>query len=314
MLEFDRDPLLDKRIKLRHIVTFLEVARLRSVVQAAAALNVSQPAASKTIQELEGLLGLPLFDRSKRRLALTSFGEVFLRYAGVAVSALRQGVQAAVHAGASEPVSVTIGASPTAAAQLLPTAISHFTRQGYGFRPRVVDGPNAYLMSQMRLGEIDLVIGRMAEPDAMIGFSFDHLYSERLSMVVRVGHPLLGLAPLELGALSKFQILIPPPDAFIRPIVDRFFVANAIGPFDNIVETVSSSFGRRYTRSSNAIWVMSEGVLADDIKDGVLAQLPVDMTDTVGPVGLTRWTARPLSVAAELFIQSVHRAVAARTS
>ncbi|RYE84082.1 MAG: LysR family transcriptional regulator, partial [Hyphomicrobiales bacterium] len=63
--------IIDPRIKLRHIACFLEVARLKSVVRAADALNISQPAASKTIQELEELLGGALFDRSRRNLFLT---------------------------------------------------------------------------------------------------------------------------------------------------------------------------------------------------------------------------------------------------
>src|SRR4051794_13033183 len=69
--------LLDPRIKLRHIVCFLEVTRLKSVMKAANALGITQPAASKTIQELELVLGVPLFDRSRRNLFLTPFGEIF---------------------------------------------------------------------------------------------------------------------------------------------------------------------------------------------------------------------------------------------
>ena len=56
--------IIDPRIRLRHIACFLEVARLRSMAGAADALNISQPAATKTIQELEGLLGGQLFDRT----------------------------------------------------------------------------------------------------------------------------------------------------------------------------------------------------------------------------------------------------------
>ena len=66
--------MIDPRIKLRHLVCFLEVARLKSVVNAAELLHISQPAVSKTIQELEQLLGANLFDRSKRKLFLTPFG------------------------------------------------------------------------------------------------------------------------------------------------------------------------------------------------------------------------------------------------
>jgi len=49
------------RIRLRHLRTFLEVARERGVGRAAGTLHVSQPAVTKTVRELEGLLGAPLF-------------------------------------------------------------------------------------------------------------------------------------------------------------------------------------------------------------------------------------------------------------
>ena len=104
--------LLDPRIKLRHIACFLEVARLKSVVAAAEALNISQPAASKTIQELEDLLGVALFDRSRRSLFLSPFGEIFQRYAAASITALRQGVDSIAKA-QTDAVIVKVGALPT---------------------------------------------------------------------------------------------------------------------------------------------------------------------------------------------------------
>ena len=100
--------IIDPRIRLRHIACFLEVARLRSMAGAADALNISQPAATKTVQELEALLGGQVFDRSRRRLALTSFGEVFFRYASTSLAALRQGIDAA--RGAHDAAIVRVGA------------------------------------------------------------------------------------------------------------------------------------------------------------------------------------------------------------
>ena len=48
------------------------------------------------------------------------------------------------------------------------------------------------LLEQLRLGELDLVVGRLAAPEKMTGFFFEHLYSEQVLFVVRAGHPLLG--------------------------------------------------------------------------------------------------------------------------
>ncbi len=76
--------MLDPRIRLRHLRCFLETARLGSLSAAADVLNVSQPAVSKTIRELEEVLGKPLFDRSHRRLTMTAVGRVFQQHAGAA--------------------------------------------------------------------------------------------------------------------------------------------------------------------------------------------------------------------------------------
>ena len=119
--------IIDPRIKIRHIACFLEVARLRSVVGAADALNISQPAATKTIQELEEILGEPLFDRTRRRLSLSGFGDVFYRYAATSLAALRQGIDAA--RGADEVTTVRIGALPSVSARILPDAVRQIHRR-----------------------------------------------------------------------------------------------------------------------------------------------------------------------------------------
>jgi LysR family pca operon transcriptional activator len=276
---------IDPRIKLRHIACFLEVTRFKSMVAAADALHISQPAASKTIQELEQLLGAELFDRSRRKLALTAFGEVFHRYAATSVAALRQGIDAA--RGAHEATIVRVGALPTVSARVLPEAVRAFTAENPGIHARVVTGPNDYLLSLLRTGDADLVIGRMADPAVMVGLSFEHLYFERVGFIVRPGHPLLHEKSFSLSMIEPYQVLMPTPDSVIRPFVDRLLIGHGITAVRDEVETVSDAFGRSYVLHSDAIWIISQGVVGDDVKRGQLALLPVDTTETLGPVGFT---------------------------
>jgi LysR family pca operon transcriptional activator len=297
--------LLNPLIKFRHLVCFLETARLKSVVRAAAVLGISQPAASKTIQELEDALGVALFDRSRRTMALTGFGEVFLRYAGASVTALRQGIDSIDQTRSLTAAIVKVGALPTASVRLLPKAVGLFMSRHAGFKVRVVTGPTAFLQAQLRLGDLDFVIGRMAEPDAMAGFSFEHLYSETIAFTARPQHPLLRRKPFDFAALAEFQILMPPPGSVIRPTVEHFLVSQGLGALPYQIETVSTAFGRSYTANSDAVWIISEGVVAEDIASGALARLPVDTHETLGPVGLTTRTDTPLSLAAELLVQTL---------
>lgn len=300
---------IDPRIKLRHLVCFLEVARLKSVVNAAEILNISQPAVSRTIQELEQLLGDSLFDRSRRNLFLTPSGEVFYRYASTSLAALRQGIDVA--RGTHEATIVRVGALPTVSALILPDAVEAFTGTGSGVHTRVITGPNDYLLNQLRTGDVDFVIGRMAEPAAMVGLSFEHLYSERVVMAVRPGHPLLGERRFNLSMIELYQTLMPTPDSVIRGLVDRMLMAHGVTQLRDEIETVSNAFGRAYVRKTDAIWIISEGVVAVDVAEGQLALLPVDTSETTGPVGLTTRTDMVSTLAADSLKQAV-REVAAR--
>lgn len=301
--------IIDPRIKLRHIACFLEVVRLRSVVNAAEALNISQPAASKTIQELEELLGGALFDRSRRNLILTGFGEVFYRYAATSVAALRQGIDAAK--GSNEAATVKVGALPTVSARILPGAVQRFTAAEHGVRTRIITGPNNYLLSLLRTGDVDLVIGRMTEPDAMVGLSFEHLYSERVVFVVRPGHPLLAQRHFTLAMIEPYQTLMPTPDSVIRRLVERMLLIQGVTGLRTDIETVSNAFGRAYVRQTDAVWIISEGVVANDLAEGQLQALPVDTGETIGPVGLTTRTDTVPTLAETAFMQAVRNEAAA---
>jgi len=90
--------MLDRRVKIRHLQCFLEVARNRSIMRAADSLAITQPAVSKTIRELEETLDVRLFDRSKKGVTPTKYGELFLRYAGASLTALQQGVDSMAQA------------------------------------------------------------------------------------------------------------------------------------------------------------------------------------------------------------------------
>jgi LysR family pca operon transcriptional activator len=300
--------LIDPRIKLRHVVCFLEVARLKSVVRAAEALNMSQPAASKTIQELEQILGIQLFDRSRRSLFLTPSGEQFQRYTASALSALKEGIDS-VRA-AERETTVRVGALPTVSARILPRAVKRFaaTQQA---RTRIVTGPNEYLLSLLRAGEVDFVIGRMAEPGEIAGLSFEHLYSENVVFAVRAGHPLLGLRRFALTAIEPYQILMPPPGSVILPSVERLLTAHGVSRLKDDIETVSNAFGRRYILDTDAVWVISEGVVADDVADGQIATLSVDTGETTGPVGITTRSGETPGFGAQLLVEHIRHFAAA---
>lgn len=275
------------RIRHRHLNCFLEAARTRKISAAALGLSISQPAASKTLAELEEILDTKLFERGGRGgLRLTPSGTVFLRYAGASIAALKEGLDGLAQARMQgEPV-LMIGALPGVAAHFMPRAVKEF-RESHTTVIRIITGPNSSMLNQLRIGELDLVVGRLARPKDMQGLSFTHLYSEQLLFVVRSGHPLAGGTTFDLALLENMTLLMPTADGVMRPIIDRFLIANGVGALPNAIEARSPDFCRQYVLDSDAVWMISRGVVEHDLRDGVLRVLNVDTRDTQGPVGLT---------------------------
>jgi LysR family pca operon transcriptional activator len=300
--------MIDPRLKLRHLRTFLEVARLQSVGRAATALHVTQPAVTKTVRELEETLGTALLERDGRRIRLTGQGEVFLRHAGMAMTAIRQGIDT-LAAGETGP-QLKLGTLPTASARVMPGAMRLYMAENPAARVRIVTGENAVLLEQLRLGELDLVVGRLAAPERMLGFSFEHLYSEAVVFVVRAGHPLLAAGTDIFGQLGRFPLLMPSRSSIIRPLVERFFITRGIPRPVAEIETVSDSFGRAFVRGGDAVWAISQGVVAGDLADGTLAALPLDTDDTKGPVGLTIRTDGSAPPGLELLMLAIRKVTA----
>lgn len=297
--------MIDARLKFRHIQTFVEVARHKSVAQAAAVLRISQPAVTKTIRELEGVLGVSLLERDGRGIKVSRYGEIFLKHAGATMTALRQAVDSVSQDTARMGPPVRIGALPTVSVNIMPKAMLSFLKGDTGSTVKIVTGENAVLLEQLRVGELDLVVGRLATPEKMSGFSFEHLYSERVRFVVRANHPLIAANTSIFERLHEFPVLTPTSNSVIGPVVDQFLLAHGVAPLPTRIETVSDAFGRAFLRISDAIWIISEGVVAADIADGTLVMLPLDTADTSGPVGLTMRADMQPSLPLALLMQTI---------
>lgn len=302
--------MLDPRIKLRHLSAFLETARLGGVARGGAALGLTQPAVSRAIGELEEILGVALFDRSRRALALTADGESFARFAQAGLATLQEGVDALDAQRRGDSV-VAFGALPTVSAGVVPRALEAFGRSPASCRVVVESGPSPYLLGLLRDTAIAFVVGRLARPDAMDGLSFEQLYSEALVAVVRPSHPLT--ATPDLQALAGYPIVMPPREAIIRPEVDALLLGGGLGRPRAPIETVSNSLGRSLALSTDAVWIISEGVVSRDLALGQLTALPLDMRATLGPIGITTRTGAAPSAAARALLECIRVAAGGAT-
>lgn len=296
------------RIRFRHLQTFLEVARQKSVSIAAEMLHVSQPAVTKTIRELEDILDTRLVEKEGRGIRITRAGEVFLRHASASIDAVRQGVDSLKREGGTRGPTLRVGALPTVSARIMPDAVEQFLKETEGAGIRVITGENRVLFNQLKTGDLDIVVGRLAAPEHMSGLVFEHLYSEEITLTVRNGHPLLQAQQLDFGRIRDFPVLMPPPGSIIRPFVERLLIAYGITDLPHQIETVSDSFGRAFVRKTDALWFISTGVIANDLNDGTLVALPLSKVGTSGSVGLTLRADAPISAPLSMLMHTIREA------
>lgn len=275
--------------------------------RAAERLNLTQPAISKTLKELETVLGARLFSRSRAGVRMTAQGEVFEQFAETSLAALTQGVQEVAEMALDGRTRFAIGALPSVAARLVPYLVEALNEVSPRTVPEITEGPHEYLLERLRQGALDLVIGRLGAAESMGGLSFTQLYEEHVAFVVRPGHPLSGVS--DPRAVIDWPVIYPTRTAAIRPLVDRFFLSHGIGDVPNRIETVSAAFGRVQTQRSDAVWIISAGVVATEVATGVLAQMPVDTTSTRGPVGLTSRPGNDRTMEWQIFRVALDRAM-----
>lgn len=302
--------MLPKRIKLRHLEALLAIAHHRHMGRAAQALAVSQPALSKTLADFEDILAAPLIERSRSGIVLTPKGQALLGYAGSSLRTLREGIEQVTGIAPSEGSMVAVGLLPTVAAAIFPTAVSLFQQHHLSVRLQIHTGPYTYLLTRLKRGELDLIVGRQAEPSEMLGLSFEHLYTEPMVLVARPGHPLLVQGLFDLRQLAEYCLVLPIEGTAVRRSADAYLIRHAVGPLRNIVETVSHSFARSYVCNCDAVLFTPLGIVEEDLRTGDLVRLPCDTSSTEASVGVTVRTDAPLPQSVSALMASIREAAA----
>lgn len=283
------------RIRLRHLRCFLAVAQERHVGRAAARLHLTQPAVTKTLNELELLAGTKLLDRGRRGAVPTAAGERFLDHAERVVLAFDTAVADLAGAGGSEHEPVRIGALPSAASVLLPHVLSGLHDRHPEVGVRVLTATNTDLLAALRAGDVDVVIGRMSDPETMRGLSFELLYAEALAFVVRPGHPLAGTRPT-FAQICGHPLIVSAAGTVPRHHTDVLLRRHGLTLPPGTVETVDVTVAAAHVRGSDAVWAVPERVPERDVADGRLVPLPVDTVGTAETIGVIRSAAAASSI------------------
>lgn len=306
----EKNGLFSQRIRLRHLHTFVAVAQQGTLGRAAETLNLSQPALSKTLNELEQLTGTRLFERGRLGAQLTLVGEQFLTHAVKVLDALNSAGQALNRKEGLNNDIVRIGALPTAALGILPTVIGQFHKQQKDITLQVATMNNTMLLAGLKSGEIDIGIGRMSNPDLMSGLNYELLFLESLKLVVRPGHPLLQ-ETVTLSRVMEWPVVVSPKGTVPRQNAETLLQSQGCKMPAGCIETLSASLSRQLTVDFDYVWFVPSGAVKDDLRRGVLSALPIATQGAGEPIGILTRVDATLTPGTQTLLSAIRKSMPA---
>lgn len=268
--------------KLRLLEQLTELASLSA---AAARLGVTQAGASMSLSRIETGVGQTLFHRLPKGMAPTDAARKLVA-AGKRIFAELRHMEADLSALAgTQQGTVIIGALPLGRTHIVPTAIARTLARSPKIRVRMVEAPYDALVSGLGAGDIDIVFGALRPQTP--GLITEALFSDRIGIMARAGHPLSSQGEIRLESLLNEQWILPRPDAPGRRVIDDSFAELGFSPPTASVETGDLAMVRQLLRSSDMLTAMSPRQLQVEIESGVVTELPVALGRTTRRIGLT---------------------------
>lgn len=196
-------------MNLNQLRYFIAVVEAGSTTEAAKALNVSQPAVTRGIHQLEAELGVSLFERLPRAMQLTSFGASYFRHAQLVFAQLKSAEAELAYMNQNPADEITIGAGPSWMHELLPEAVSRLAYAYPEIRLRVRGGYDTQLLAMLERGEIAFGLTETADDTRRMSFTQEPLIESSYVVAARAGHPLAGRAAISMEELLKFPWAMP---------------------------------------------------------------------------------------------------------
>ncbi|NKR75169.1 LysR family transcriptional regulator [Rhodococcus hoagii] len=294
----DMPKLLDGRLKLRHLLLVDALTSQGSVVAAAASLHVTQPVATRSLHDIESILGVSLYDRGPRGITPTIFGEAFTAHARAVIAQLTQAGRHVVELADADRGTVVVGTHLAGSNVLLPGAIARLKRERPLLTVVVREGTPEVLLTELQSGRIDLIVGRLTSPTDEMAVRRT-LYAESVELVTRRGHPLAGRSGIELGDLTQYPWILPGVETALRRELEEFFARNSLALPENRVEATSFLTVRQLLIETDMVAVLPSLIPRDDVR---LTTLPITLDPIGHSVGITLSAGRTLSPSASALV------------
>ena len=301
-----------KRLKSRQMLLLIALHEARSLRKAAATLNMTQPTATKLLQDLEHTIGLPLFDRGRRGMQPTNYGEVMIRHARLVLADLdRTRLELeALSSGATGQIK--IGAVISAIPFLLARAVARLKREHPGLFVSIDVGTSDALVPALAKGELDVLLARPLVLADRPEFNYTELIGEPLHIVSRVDHPLASLPSVSLRDLAAWPWTLLPAGSPMRKVLQPVFAQIGPGQPRDVVETSSMMTMIALLQESDMLAVMPDDVTEFNVRHGLLRRIPINLPPIMGSYGIVTRRDRPESPGTVAFLRHLRESLGGR--
>jgi len=286
-----------KNATFRQLRVFSEVARQLSFAKAARALHLTPPAVTMQVRELEGHVGMPLFDRSGRSVTLTTAGEYMLVYARKMLATLKDAEDTAARLLKLEVGTLTIGMVSTAK-YFLPHLLAQFRREHEGIEIRLAVGNREQLVRMLHANEVDIAI--MGRPPKELATRAEPFAAHPHVFVAPVGHPLTQAGPLTPEALRGQGFILREEGSGTRAALEKFLLQARVEPRVTM-EMASNETIKQAVIAGMGLSFLSLHTLGLELDNQLIALLPIEGAPVVRAWNVVHTLAKLLSPAAEAF-------------
>ena len=299
-------------LKTRHLVLLVELGRHGSIMQAAQAANLTQPAASKLLGELEHALGVPLFERLPRGVEPTWYGKVLIRRAGAALAEMDAAHQEVMELQSGTHGRVAVAAILTPACILVPQAVALLKSRHARINVSIDVDSSKQLVERLRTGDLDIVIGRVVDSAVAPELTFEPITDEPQCLVARPGHPLLDGGDITLAELGRQTWIVPPAGSIVRDRITALFLSRGLDAPEETVCTMAPPVINSLLMGSDMVAPLPVELVQPYLDSGLLAKLPVELNLRMDIYGIITRRQHQLAPAAETMLETLRELAAQR--
>lgn len=227
------------QVKFHQIRAFVAVTQNGSIRGASRALNLSQPALTKAIKELEEGLSARLFIRRSQGVALTECGESFYQHAQLILEELRAAQEDILQRQGQLAGQINIGLGASVSRALMPPVITAFHQKHPKVKVRIMEGQLVSMINSLRQGELDFTINTYYQGPYDQEFTFERLFEKPFAVFAREGHPAIGATSLK--ELLHYDWTLPTPrGSYYKQLEEVFQKRSEIPNISVFCETFSA--------------------------------------------------------------------------